>query len=446
MNTIQNSVSYRKIWLLAFPIIISGLADNINNIINLIFVGRLGNVAIDAVGMGGLFYITFAIILFGLSNGAQIIIGRRNGEGKYTDAGRVFAHSILLFACIGILLFAFLYFFAGGILGRFISSREVYAACISYLQIRMVGLLFFPLMVAFRFFYIGIERTAIITPVTFFTAGLNVLLDYTLIFGHFGFQPMGIRGAAYASCIAEFSGFCAYLFVSIIYPFVKKYKIFHFGKFDMAIWGNILRIGSPLMLQTWMSVSSWMLLFFLIEKMGEQPLAVSQIIKNLYLLFLIPIWGFSASASTLTSNLIGEGKIDEVMPMVKKVILLSLITMIVLIQGNIFFPETILSLFSKKPDVISQSVAPLRVVSAALIFYCSGYAFFSVISGAGATRIALLIEMGTIAIYLFYSVLVTTVWHSSLAVVWTTEWVYMILIGSASYLYLRTDRWKKAKV
>lgn len=444
MNTL--TISYRKIWQVAFPIIIGSFADNINNVINLLFVGRLGKIATGAVGMGGIFFFSFVTVVFGLAMGSQIIIGRRNGEGHFRDAGNVFNHSIILFSTIGIILFFFLYFFSADMLHHFLKSDEVYKSCTEFIKIRIWGVLFLPIALTFRCFYIGITRTRIIIYITVITAAISTLLDYTLIFGHFGFKPMGVQGTGYAAAIADVAGVVCYFIATIVSKKLKEYKLFRFKNLHPDIWGNVLKIGSPLMIQSWLSVGSWLLFFIFIENMGEQQLAVSQIVKSLYLFLLLPMYGFASATSTLTSNLIGEGRINEVIPLAKKIVLLSSGVVILLLQANFWFPHHVISLFNDNPSLIDESIAPLRIVSFALILYCIVFVLFNVISGAGATKIALIIELATIAFYLIYIYLVTRVFHSSMSVVWMSELVYMTLIGAFSLIYLSTGKWKKATV
>lgn len=439
-------ISYKDIWTVAFPIVVGGLAENINNVVNTAFVGHLGETAIGAVGMGGMYYFNFVVLVLGLSAGAQIIIGRRNGEQNYQSAGNVFTHAFLLFMIISVGLTAILHFATPKLLSILISSPKIYLQAADYAGIRIFGFVFIAAAICFRAFFIGITRTRIIIIITLISASTNIILDYIFIFGRFGFPVMGIRGAAYASIIAEGVSMTGYILAIFLLPYVKKYKLFSFKEISFGITGNILKVGSPLMLQNWISFSAWLVFFIFIEKMGERDLAVSSIIKSIYLLFLIPMWGFASATNTLTSNLIGQGRANEVINLLKKISIITLGIMIVMVQANFLFPREILSIFSKDAGLVEAAVGPLWVVSAALIFYAGSVVLFNGVSGAGDTRTALIIEIITIILYFIYIYVLTRVFQMNMMIVWTSEIVYMMMLGVLSFIRLRSGKWKRAAV
>jgi Na+-driven multidrug efflux pump len=271
-------------------------------------------------------------------------------------------------------------------------------------------------------------------------------MDYALIFGHFGLPKLGIVGAAYASIVAEAVGLLGYFSVARYWPKVKKYSLFHFRHFRWGILGNVLKIGSPLMLQSWASFSSWLLFFIFIEKMGERELAVSSIIKNIYLLYLIPIWGFGSASNTLTSNLMGQGDADAVPEMLRKIVnvatcAVSIFTLVILI-----YPAPFIALFNPDPALVAATVAPLRVVAIALLLFPAATVLFNGISGAGDTKASMVIEILTICVYVGYIYLSSSVFHMGLTGVWVAEIWYMLFMGLGALYRLSSGKWRKAKV
>ena len=138
----KTGIKYSQIGQVAYPIIVGSLADNINTAINTAFVAHLGEVSVGAVGLGGLFYFNFAILALGLASGAQIIIGRRNGEGLLEDAGRIMTHGLVLFGGIGLMLLLLMYSFTPLLLRLFIHSDNIFHACLGYAKIRLFGIVF----------------------------------------------------------------------------------------------------------------------------------------------------------------------------------------------------------------------------------------------------------------------------------------------------------------
>jgi len=190
--------SYRKIWNISYPIILSLLAQNIITVIDTAFLGRVGEVELGASAIGGLFYFSLFMLGFGFATGAQILMARRNGEKDYPAIGRIFDHTMYIFITMSGVLIILILLFSPIFLRFFISSKEICNASIQYLDFRMWGILFAFTNVAFRAFFVGITKTKLLGYSALIMAIVNIVLDYLLIFGNFGFPEIGIAGAALA--------------------------------------------------------------------------------------------------------------------------------------------------------------------------------------------------------------------------------------------------------
>jgi putative MATE family efflux protein len=373
--------------------------------------------------------------------GAQILIGRRNGEKDYHGIGRLLDTSLLTFAGIAVFLFLTLKLFSPMLLHWLVKSEHVYELTMKYVSIRTYGIGFISLSVVFRAFYIGITRTKVIVYITLVMAIINIIFNQVLIFGYAGFPAMGIAGSATASLIAEFTAFCGYLGYTYFNKANNKYSLFQFRKPDIDTAGSILKVGLPVMLQSWISVASWFLFFMFIERMGEHALGISTIIKNVYLIMMLPVWGFASAANTLVSNAMGRERQAEVPYIVKRVITISTSFLILLALVNLLFPRFVLGIYSNKADVIEGAVASLRMVSIAAIVYAIGGVMFNAVSGTGATRISLVIELCTLSAYITYTIVTGWLSHVPLHIFWAAEIVYMSAMLIGSLLYLRSGKW-----
>ena len=439
-------ISYKNIWKIAFPIIISGIAQNVVNVTDTMFLGRLSNVALGAGGNAGILYFVLVITGMGFTTGSQIIIGRRNGEQNYSQIGKVLDHCLYFIIPFGVLLFFTIRFLSPTLLESITQSENILAASLQYLNYRAFGILFAFINFSFIAFYVGTTKTKILIPVTVLMMFVNVFLDYSLIFGNFGFPQMGIQGAALASVIAEASA----LLFFVVYTYSKidteKFQLFKFKQFDKSIFKRIFNVGSPIMLQNFLSLSSWFIFFMIIEKLGESELAISHIIRSIYMVLMIPLFGFSSATSTLVSNLIGQGNSDKVLTLIKKVTFLSLISTAFVLIFNLFFPAEMIGIYTKDISLIEGAISTLNVVSGTMFFFAVAFILFNGVSGTGNTKTSLLIEFITISIYLTATYYIAITLESSLPIVWCSEFIYFSLLGLLSFGYLKWGNWKKVSI
>ena len=153
----------RNIWNVSYPIFLSLLAQNVINVTDTAFLGRVGEVELGASAMGGLYYICAFTIAFGFSTGSQIVIGRRNGEGRYDQIGPVMIQGVFFLLSLAAILFLFSRFFAGDVMRVLISSDAILNATEEFLDWRVFGFFFSFVNVMFRALFIGITRTKVLT-------------------------------------------------------------------------------------------------------------------------------------------------------------------------------------------------------------------------------------------------------------------------------------------
>lgn len=438
--------SYRNIWKISYPIILSLLAQNIITVVDTAFLGRVGEVELGASAIGGLFYHAIFMLGFGFGTGAQILMARRNGEKNFTQIGKIFDHTLYIFVVFSVAIVVLTLWLSPKFLGYFISSEAIFRTSIHYLDYRIWGILFAFTNVAFRAYFVGITKTGLLGWSAGIMAIVNILLDYALIFGNWGFPEMGIQGAALASVIAE--GVSVLFFVSATLPDRSnlKYHIFRLPPFDKEIIRQTWNISVFIMLQNFVSLSAWFLFFLVIEQTGERPLAISNIIRSLYLLLMIHVWSFSASVNSLVSNVIGEGNDNWVLPIIRKVNKMSILISLAIIAVVVFFPEALLKIYTNDQSLIDEAIPVFYVVMGVLIPLAVSINWFSGVSGTANTKMALTIEIIAIMLYLTYVFVIILVVDASLPVVWISEYIYVITLGIFSWLYLKYGKWRGKQV
>lgn len=444
----SSAVSSRRILQLALPIILGGIAQNVILATDVIFMSRVDEVALDAVGIAGLFFSTVYIIGLGFSTGVQILIARRHGEKQHHAIGNLFDNSLLFLLLSSGILWLGMEVLGPPILKSLISSQAVYDSAIVYLDQRAWGITFALVNLAFRAFFIGISSSAVITWSTIGIALANGVLNYGLIFGNWGMPELGIAGAAIASSLSESAGliiFLAYIFSKRLQ---KEFSLFESWKWDWPAMKQILNTATPVMFQYFISHAGWFLFFIVIEHNGERALAISVLVRMIYMFQMVPFWGFSAATNTLVSFAIGEGRNEQVIPMLKKITFYALLSCLPLVGLNLIAPEWVLGLAvdPMHVELVQDSIPTLYVISAALIFFALAMTWFSGVSGSGNTRTALWIETGAILVYLLMSYVLGIVLEADVHIIWLTEPCYFLMMGLVSFLYIRSGRWKGKQI
>jgi len=441
---IKTTVSNREIWRIAYPIMLGNLAQTIITFTDTAFLGHLGTNELSASMMAGLYYFVFTTLAMGFAIGIQIFIARRYGEGDYKRIGVVFQHGAHFVLALGVLLFCILFFFSHRLLNVIIESENIYMAADEYLRFRQFGIFFVVFNFLFRSFYVGISSTRVITYSTIIMAAVNIFFDWALIFGHAGLPEMGIGGAALASLLAEITAFCFFW----IYTFIKipheEYGMFRWHKKEPQLLADMLKVAFPSMIQRLFSFGAWFIFFVMIEKMGETAIGVSSVVRSTYMILIIPGIAFASTANTLTSRIIGEGKSNEVTATIWKVVKNSFFCSVVLVTIVAIIPRIVLHIYTDDLALAQSAVPSVYVICVATLLGAFAMTFFEAVSGTGNTSAAMALEFGVLIVYIIYVYLMSKT--STIAGVWTAEWVYNILIFVISLFYIRKADWGKKRI
>ena len=146
---------------MSYPLMISLIIEHMIGLTDAVFLGRVGDVALGACALGGVYYMAMFMLAFGFGFGAQIIIARRNGERRYNRIAPTMVQGCYFMLVLAVALFAASQYFSPIILRDIIESPQVYGATADYLHWRTYGIFFSFLCVMFRAYYVGITQTKI---------------------------------------------------------------------------------------------------------------------------------------------------------------------------------------------------------------------------------------------------------------------------------------------
>ena len=430
----------------AYPILISLVMEQMIGLTDTAFLGRVGEIELGASAIAIIYYMIIFMVGFGFSLGAQIIIGRRNGEGKYKDTGKIFWNGLYFVLVLAGILIAASELLSPYLMKMMVSSESIYSAALSYVHWRLPGLVFAFATTMFRAFYIGTTQTKTLTMNSIVMVASNIFFNWILIFGKFGLPALGITGAAIGSSLAELVSLIFFALYTRISCDRKKYGLDKPACFDRTELKSMMPVCSWTMIQHIISISTWFIFFLYIEHLGERSLAVSNIIRGVSGLLWMILAAFSSTCSTLVSNIIGAGREDKVMSLIKRIMKLSYGIVISIAILFCIFPKAVISIYTDTPELIPATIPSLIVMCSSYLLTVGAMILFNAVSGTGSTKTAFRLELIALTVYMIYCTVIIGIMKLDVAVCWTAEHVYSGVLLICSWWYIRSGRWKNRKI
>lgn len=437
---------FKDIIKIAAPVIVASMAQTSISVADTAMMGRLGEVQVGAIGIVSVYYLMLFMIGFSYTKSTQILVARRIGEKNLEGVGRVFDNSLATIVTMGIILFLMLRFGTSPALDVLISNPQVREAGKEFLELRSFGIIFSLIGSVFLAFYMGLGRVTIIAFGVITMSALNIFLNYVFIYGHYGVPAMGIRGSALASNTAEIYACVLFLIYTIYLKAHKTYFLFRPKTLSREIMISTGKLAAPIVAQTLIGLLAWVFFFTFVEKMGAHDTAISSIVKSVYMFFGLFAWGFTTSANTIISNLMGQQKFDQVVRAVKNIVFLSFVFQVVTAIPLAIFPRAFIGIFTQEQQLITDSIPVVYICILALLIYSVSTTMFYGIVSTGSVNSSLRIEIITVLIYLVFVVFIFSVPWKTITIVWLSEAVYWLVLAIFTLSYLMTGRWKHTKI
>lgn len=444
----EKSMEYsrKKIWSITYPVLISLLMEHLIGMTDTAFMGHVGEIELGASAIAGIYYMVLYMLGFGFSIGAEILMGRRNGEKQYRMIGNIFFQGAVMLIVVAAAVTIFSYVASPALLRRIISSESIYEATVSYTNLRIWGLFFSFIGCMFRAFYMATTRTAILTLNGIVMVVSNVILNYIFVFGKLGFPAMGIAGAAIGSTISELISAIFYIVYTRLRIDFRRYGLFRITRLSSMIQRQIIRVSGWTTIQYFISSATWLFFFLAIEHLGERPLAVSNIVRNVSAFFYMFVSAFASTGTAIVTNLMGTGLSSQVMDVCRKIVRMCALTILPLFLLAMVFPGLIMKIFTDNASLIAAAVPSMRVMLTIYVISVPAYVFFLAVSGTGNTKRAFLIELTATVLYVLY-IYVIAVWlRAPIAVCWTSDGVYSLVLLVLSLIYFRRASWQTTKI
>ena len=434
--------SIRKaVFLLAIPMILELSLESVFAVVDMFFVGKLGQNAIATVGLTESVITIVYSIAIGLSTGATAIVARRIGEKNAEEAAHAGAQSLIIAFVATIVLSVLGVVFASDILKLMGANDDVVKDGAIFTRIMMGGSMAIMLLFLINGIFRGAGNAAMAMKSLWIASILNIILCPILI--HF----WGLKGAAIATVIGRTSGVlyqCYHLFKgSGILQFHK-----HHFKFDMPIITSIIKIASPATLQFIIASGSWIVLARLVAETGGTTASAGyQIAIRNVVFFILPAWGLSNAAATLVGQNLGAKEMERAEKSVMITTKYNIIFMGFVTILFVFFSKAIISLFSFDEAVIAYGAKALQIIGFGYIFYGIGMVMTQALNGAGDTKTPTLINF-----VCFWLLQVPLAYYLAIVLDLKSTGVFIAVpaaetfIALAAWYYFKKGKWKLVKV
>jgi len=434
--------SIRKaVILLAIPMILELSLESVFALVDMFFVGKLGQNAIATVGLTETVVTLVYSLAIGLSTAATAIVARRIGEKNPEAAAVAGAQSLIICLVLTVAISSIGVIFAGNILSLMGANSNVVHNGAIFTRIIFGGSLFIILLFLINGIFRGAGDAAIAMKSLWIASGINIIL--CPVFIHF----FGLKGAAIATVIGRSSGVAYQCYRLFNGKGILKFERHHF-KFEKDIIKSVIKIGWPATLQFIIASGSWIVLARLVAQTGGTAASAGyQIAIRNVVFFILPAWGLSNAAATLVGQNLGAKQIEraEKSAMLTAKYNASFMGGVMILF--LFFAHPIISFFTKDEAIIKYGVQSLQTFGAGYIFYGIGMVMTQALNGAGDTRTPTIINFICFWVFqipLAYFLSKGLDLKASGAFVATP--IAETIIALVAWYYFKKGKWKEMKV
>ncbi len=370
----------RAVFLLAIPMILELSLESVFAVVDMFFVGKLGENAIATVGLTESVITLVYSLAIGLSTAATAIVARRIGEKNRNDAAHAGAQALIIAILATVVLSLVGSYYADDILRWMGASEDVVRDGTIFTRIMFAGSISIILLFVINGIFRGAGDAAMAMKSLWLASIVNIILCPVLI--HF----YGLKGAAIATVTGRSTGVlyqCYHLF--------KGSGILKFNKpqfrYDGPIISSIIKIAWPATFQFIIASGSWIVLAKLVAETGGTTASAGyQVAIRNVVFFILPAWGLSNAATTLVGQNLGASKPHRAHQSVMLTVKYNAFFMAFVMLLFLFFSETIIKIFSKDPEVVAVGANALQIIGTGYIFYGIGMVMTQALNGAGDTR------------------------------------------------------------
>jgi multidrug resistance protein, MATE family len=432
---------------LAVPIIAENLFQTMLGVVDMLMVSKLGTTAIDGVGTALQIMFLVMAALSAVTVGTTVLVARYTGAQQPEEASRSAKQSLMLGIVLAAIITVIGHFFSHRAIALLGATPDVVKAGGDYLNVVAQMAIFMVLQYVCAGALRGAGDTRTPMIVTGVVNVVNVLVAYTLIFGHFGFPALGVLGSAWGASVARACG--AAILLALLYSGRRRVQIAGRAGWrpDVALMRRVLKIGLPSMIEQSLMSGGSLLYSVIVIGMGPAIYAAQRITFNALSISFMPGMGFGMAATTMTGQSLGAGRPDLARRSAWIAFRMAALWMCTMGIGLIIFGNQIMRLFTTDPVIISVGTVALRVIAFSQPFQALGQVMAGSLRGAGDTRFPMFATgLSVWLIRLPFGVLFGPILGWGLGGVYISNVMDALARAIANYVRFRAGKWQKLRV
>jgi putative MATE family efflux protein len=364
-------------------------AYTILELVDLLFIGHLGTVALAAVGISVFITFSYLALFGGVSIAVQATTSRLVGESTTDDLGRFLRTALAVVLAVAPIGSAVLVWFAPSLLAAMSDDPAVVATGTPYLRWSLAAGVMFAINNAFMGFWNATDRPQLFFRVVLLQAAVKIPLNYVLIFGAGPVPAMGVEGAGICMAAAALLG-------ALFHVVLGAYHAPGYYRGGVGAHAAIvIRLLIPAGAQQFLENFALTLMFRIVAIIGTVEVAGYNVLVNLVGAVGLPAWGMGMAGATLVGQALGAKDPVAAHQWAWDVVKVGTLAMVVLGTPFWIAPELILGIFIHDPAALTEAVWPCRILGLMIGVNGLGYMFGSLLNGAGDVRRVLYVNLAT---------------------------------------------------
>jgi len=359
------------------------MSQNILNLVDIGMVGRLGDTALAATGIGSFTNYLAISFIIGLSAGVQALAARRLGESRFNETAVPLNGGLILALIIGVPLCALLFMAIPSAYTFLSDDPAVIEQGVPYLQVRILSMVAVGMNFSFRGYWSAIHMTGVYLRTLLIMHTVNIFLNWVLIFGHLGAPEMGVVGAGLATTISLYIGTGLYFFFALRHARDKGF-LNHMPS-RSTLWQQF-KLSLPSSLQQLFFSAGLVALIWIMSQIGTAEVAAVNVLMTFHITAILPAFGLALAATTLVGNALGRGDTEDAAMWGWNTALIAMIYGILLSIVLIPFAYPVLGVFLTNPETRQLAYLPMVLWALAVGFDTTGMVLMNALIGAGDTR------------------------------------------------------------